>query len=274
MTPSDDNPDAADRVAKLLQQAAETERAPESLRAAIRTQEREARERPSRPAAARSARKGLLGKGARRATVPVGPELSAAAAAEPLAPEPVVAERRESDGPSPARIRRRRQVRMRALAIPAVLVLIVLGTAVFRSNGHDGGPTIRQVAALSALSPADPAPTADPSAKAKLTTAVQGLHFPDWNSYGGWTATGARKDELQGRQVTTVFYRHGSDRIAYSIVAAPALTDLGNAARDHDSFHIHGRNYVIWTELDHTCMLSASTLSSQQLWDLAERTIL
>ena len=262
MNPSEEIPDAADRVAQHLRQAAETERAPESLRAAIRLQEREARDRTTRTAPVRSARRGLSGKGARR-PLQVGPELAAAVSAAPSVDE----------GMTRTKLSRKRRIQLRMFALPAALVLIVLVVGIVHSGGGGSQPTVKQVAHLAALSPSDPAPAPDPSAsKTKLTTSVTGLHFPNWKDYSGWAASGSRQDELQGRQVTTVFYKRDGHQVAYSIVAPPAIASVGTRADSHESFHLSGRTYVIWTASNHTCMLSGEDVSAHQLWDLAQST--
>jgi hypothetical protein len=263
MNPSEQNPDAADRVAQYLRQAAETERAPESLRAAVRLQEREAREGGKQPAPVRSARRGISGSRS-RPSLKLGPELAAAVS---VAPAP-------DDDMTQSKLRRKRRMQLRTFALPAALVLIVMIVGVVRAGGGSSQqPTVKQVAHLAALSPSDPAPKPDPTAsRTKLTASVTGLHFPNWAVYSGWAASGLRQDELQGRHVTTVFYKRDGQQVAYSIVAPPEIASVGKAANSHQSFHYAGRTYVIWTASGHTCMLSGTDTSAHKLWDLAQST--
>ncbi len=197
----------------MLHEAATTERAPETLRASVRSLQSG---RATAPRASRSRRLGF--------------QLTAAAG---------------------------------ALAVVLVLLFTVVG-----SSGS-GTPSLPQVAALARLSATEPAPRPEPSAPTtSLTTHVQGLHFPNWGSYSGWHATGARHDQPNGRAVTTVFYRRGGHEVAYSIVARPALTD--STAQTYHVFHRGNRTYVLWTAAGHTCLVSAVGLSGQQLTSLAQ----
>ena len=51
------------------------------------------------------------------------------------------------------------------------------------------------------------------------------MRFPDYEEKFGWRAVGQRDDEIDGRDVTTVFYERGGDRVSYSIVAGDALAE-------------------------------------------------
>jgi hypothetical protein len=89
-----------------------------------------------------------------------------------------------------------------------------------------------------------------------------GLPFPYWEDRFGWHAAGARTDRLDGRQLTTVFYRRGAERIAYTIVSGNSLAPA-QAARTTvragtmlASMWSHGRPVVTWLRQGHTCVLS------------------
>jgi hypothetical protein len=84
-----------------------------------------------------------------------------------------------------------------------------------------GGPSTVQRAADLAQQPAtQPAPAA---AGAVLRAEVDGVPFPDWGPDFGWHETGMRRDRLDGRRTTTVYYEHTGHRLAYTIISGPPL---------------------------------------------------
>jgi hypothetical protein len=150
-------------------------------------------------------------------------------------------------------------------AVVAVVLVIAGGTA---------APSLAAVTALAGRGPAGPAPGVDASApKALLSTAVGGLHFPNWQSQGGWRSTGQRTDTVSGRRVKTVYYTHDGTRLAYSIVAQPALAGSSGVNEPYKVVS-HGRQVsVIWTVKGHTCVLSGVGVSQGTLWNLASTTL-
>jgi hypothetical protein len=105
-----------------------------------------------------------------------------------------------------------------AAAVAGMLAAALLLLAVLASPG--GRPTVSRAADLARLPAAAPAPgTAGPI----LRAAAGGVRFPNWGDEFGWQETGMRRDELNGRETTTVFYEHEGHRIAYTIVSGPAL---------------------------------------------------
>ncbi len=145
-------------------------------------------------------------------------------------------------------------------ALALALILIVSG---------GGPPTVSQTASLATRSAVEAAPAAEPTMPRLLTANVQNLHFPSWQAQGGWRSAGARQDSVGGRPVTTVYYEHAGAQIAYSIVAKPALGGSEPAGGHHyRAFKRDGRNYIVWTESGHTCLLSSRHLKSDQLWAL------
>ncbi|MBV9803229.1 MAG: hypothetical protein JO130_08575 [Solirubrobacterales bacterium] len=90
-----------------------------------------------------------------------------------------------------------------------------------------------------------------------------GLTFPYWGDRFGWRATGMRTDRLDGRPLTTVFYRRGAASIAYTIVAGPALPARLTTWTDG------GRTIVTWTRRGHTCVLSGRGIPARELQRLA-----
>ena len=161
---------------------------------------------------------------------------------------------------------------MPAAAAGAAALVIALG-------GAAGAPTLAQAAALATRAPTAPAPATDPANPGKLLTAKVGmLHFPNWESVGGWRAVGQRHDQIGNRTATSVYYAHGSTRLVYSIVSSPALAMKSELlprtgpVRYQDATAISGHNRltVIWVEAGHTCLLSGpSSMTSAQLWHLA-----
>jgi len=78
---------------------------------------------------------------------------------------------------------------------------------------------------------------------------IDGVGFPHPE---GWTATGTRTDEVGGRATRTVFYEKAGRRIAYTIVAAPAL-------QEHDwILRSGGRVAYAWAKNDRTCIISGN----------------
>ncbi|MBV9605521.1 MAG: hypothetical protein JO027_10455, partial [Solirubrobacterales bacterium] len=91
-----------------------------------------------------------------------------------------------------------------------------------------------------------------------------GLQFPYWEDHFGWHATGMRTDRVDGRHLTTVFYRRGAQRIAYTIVAgdelppAMAARITVNAGTLLASSMTGGRPVVTWLRRGQTCVLSGA----------------
>jgi hypothetical protein len=89
-----------------------------------------------------------------------------------------------------------------------------------------------------------------------------GMPFPYWEDRFGWHATGARRDRLDGRLLTTVFYGRGAERIAYTIVSGNGLPPVAAARTTvHGGTVLTGswsgaRPVVTWLRRGHTCVLS------------------
>jgi hypothetical protein len=162
---------------------------------------------------------------------------------------------------------------MPAAAAGAAALVIALG-------GAAGAPTLAQAAALATRAPTASAPATDPSDPGKLLSAKVGtLHFPNWNSVGGWRAVGQRFDHIGNRTATTVYYQRGSARVAYSILSTPSLPmkagtvtlPWSNVPDEFAQTLRHdGRSTVVWIESGHTCLLTGPTgMPAAQLWQLA-----
>ncbi len=153
-----------------------------------------------------------------------------------------------------------------ATVVAAVVVALVIAL------GGAGGPSIAAAAAVATRGPSMPAPATDPASPSKLDVRVGALQFPNWEQQGGWRSSGERTDRVGDRSITTVYYTHGGERVAYSIVSQPALGGLDTHGEQYATLREHGRTAVVWTVRNHTCVLSAKGMSVGQLWQLAAST--
>ena len=112
----------------------------------------------------------------------------------------------------------------------------------------------------------------------RLNDDVGEVYFPDW-SRRGWRPVGQRVDRLGDRRAVTVYYRRGSTRIAYTILAAPALDRPATPKRwlhgvELESFISGDRMIVTWQRTGHTCVLSGAGVRAGTLAQLALSTVL
>jgi hypothetical protein len=116
--------------------------------------------------------------------------------------------------------------------------------------------------------------TRDPQQPALLRDEVQGVRFPDFAAKFGWRPVGTRTDELDGRRTRTVFYRRGTQTVAYTIVSGDALDEPAEEPVERDgvelrAFDAGGRTAVTWQRSGHTCVLSARGTDEATLLELA-----
>jgi anti-sigma factor RsiW len=151
--------------------------------------------------------------------------------------------------PPPQRFwgRRRRPAIAAAFALAATLIAFAVLLA-------GRGPVVDDVLAV-ALRPA--------TAPAATGEAFEGIRFP---RYGEWRMTGARTDLVDGRRVRTVFYERDGRKIAYAIVAGPALDDVGELRALHGDGDLVA---VTWTRHGRTCMIIGSGVDADVLAHLA-----
>jgi anti-sigma factor RsiW len=121
-----------------------------------------------------------------------------------------------------------------------------------------GTPTVGDV-----LESADRSPAAavSPAGGPLLPGAVEGVRFPDYEAKFGWRAVGRRTDEIDGRDVATVFYERGRERVRYSIVAGEALAEPDGQDIEADGTRlrrIDADNAVTWRRRAHTCVMDGS----------------
>jgi hypothetical protein len=172
----------------------------------------------------------------------------------------------------PVRARRRATY---AGGLAGALAVIALALVLALPSGTPGAPSVSQAAALAALAPSAPAPVPDPSAPGvQLGKNVGDVYFPNWTRRFGWRATGQRTDRISDRSATTVYYAWQGHKIAYTIVAAPALavpeaplrTIHGTVFR---TLRLNGRLVVTWRRSRHTCVLSGRGVPASVLQQLA-----
>jgi hypothetical protein len=150
-------------------------------------------------------------------------------------------------------------------AVAAVMVALVL-------TGAPGGPTVADAARLAATTPPnEPAPASAGHGSSRLDASVDGVVFPDFTQAFGWRQVGMRRDQVNGRAATVVYYEKGGKRIGYVILAGSALPVPPGA----QSFERHGVRYhalavdgrptVTWERLGHTCVLTGAASRSELL---------
>ncbi len=171
--------------------------------------------------------------------------------------------------PQPATPARRSSPRLLAAAAAAVAVAVAIAVL------PGGDPTPERIAVISQLQATDPAPAASGR---ELRAESDGVPFPDWGPEFGWHATGTRRDEIDGRRMTTVFYEHHGHRLAYTIVAGPALERPAHArtvVRDGLKMAVyrdprHGGHDVAVFERDgRTCVIAGHVIHQSTLFKLA-----
>jgi hypothetical protein len=203
-----------------------------------------------------------------------GRVLIAAAVAETSAPL-ALRERieRDRERARPAATRRRwlgLAGSLAAVAAAAIAALVI-------SLGGSSSPGVLATVQLAGKGPALPAPGHDPANPALLQAKIEGLPFPDWDTAFKWAAAGARRDTIEGRDATTVYYDNPRGaRVAYTILGGQAIAAPDDArtvrVRGKD-FHVMNRGdqrIVVWDRAGHTCVMSAPmTVPEDRLLDLA-----
>jgi anti-sigma factor RsiW len=156
--------------------------------------------------------------------------------------------------------RRSRAWLLPRLGVAGAVVAVVAVAAVVLSGGP-GGPTVAEAAQLTDRPPSAPAPPAVGDGGTQLALDVEGVVFPDLLRSFGWRAVGMRRDKLDGRNATTVFYEKGERRIAYVIVAGSGLprpSEAEGTTREgvlFQTLRLDGRPAVTWRRNGRTCVL-------------------
>ncbi len=219
------------------------------------------------------------------ATIAASPELSALYARErrvvdalhqaratERAPERLRARIEASRPARPVMVRRRLGY---AGGLAGALAAVALALVLVLPGGAPGAPSVSDAAALAARGPTLAAPDPNPfRPDALLQQNVGELYFPNWDRLFGWRAVGSRTDRLGGHEAITVYYQWREDRIAYTIVSAPALAKPaaqstwlhGTELRTQTQ---NGRLVVSWYRAGDTCVLSGTGVKAAELQKLA-----
>lgn len=160
----------------------------------------------------------------------------------------------------------------RVLVLPAATALAVLVAAlVILIAGGSGTPTVSQTARVALASATLPAPAVNPAEPTQLRLSGAGIPFP---RIPRWTAVGARTDRVDGRTITTVFYRSTATgaRVGYSIASGSPLG--GARAAGYDVSYTLGREgtarLITWVQSGHTCVIAGRAVDGATLLHLAE----
>jgi anti-sigma factor RsiW len=149
-------------------------------------------------------------------------------------------------------------------AATAIVLALVL-------TGAPSGPTVADAARLTTSPPTGPAPARLADSRSKLAERVDGVVFPDLTRAYGWRPIGVRRDEVNGRAATAVYYEKGGRRIGYVILAGSALPSPSGAhvvnqrGVRYEALDVDGSPAVTWQRLGHTCVLTGATSRSELL---------
>jgi hypothetical protein len=171
---------------------------------------------------------------------------------------------------------------LRPLGATAALAALIAALVLALAGEPASSPTVAQAARLALRAATLPSPMESAQNSHALDIAVEGLSYPYWQGSLGWRATGSRRDRLDGRTVTTVFYGRapgavgsGGAWIGYAIVSGRSLPLPGGAVITHAglSFHVlaaqGAATVVTWRRAGHTCILVARHVATSRLIDLA-----
>jgi anti-sigma factor RsiW len=198
-------------------------------------------------------------------------ELRAVAALHAVRPERAPAQLRIRLSARRVDRRPRRRRLLYAGALGSAVAAAVAALVLLLPGGAPGSPSVSQAAALALRGAVMAAPATHPGANRNQD--VQEIYFPDW-SRAGWRAVGQRVDRFENRTAVTVYYEWKGKRVAYTILAAPALRRPTTRMRRLDGLGFQslasgGRLIVTWRRAGHTCILSGSGVSTAELARLA-----
>lgn len=160
-----------------------------------------------------------------------------------------------------------------AAVLAAMLALALAPTGSGRS-------TLERAAALALEPPTGPAPRESRWRQRELTVREGAIAFPYWGDSVGWRATGVRRDTLEGRAATTVYYAargagEGAGELAYTIVAdTPTRPSAGGRTVWLDGTRytlrtIDQRHVVAWNRGGELCVVSSAHAPPRELLALA-----
>jgi hypothetical protein len=139
--------------------------------------------------------------------------------------------------------------------------------AAFAISGGGAVPSVAEAVALAARPGMAPVHEPLGHGVTHLRVSGAGISFPYWGERFGWEAVGLRRDRLDGRTLSTVFYVRGGRRLAYTIASGPPLP--GDAGARPESTYLQSRTVLTWRRGGHTCVLSGASVSSAELVALA-----
>jgi anti-sigma factor RsiW len=157
--------------------------------------------------------------------------------------------------------------------VPAAGLALAAVVAVVLVTGGSGGVSVDSVVTVATRPPAGVVATGPPGPL--LGEEFEGVRYPNYAARFQWQPDGKRADKVQDRATRTVFYRKGTNMIAYTIVAGEALREPtdGVATRREGvelrTLRRDGRTVVTWQRQGHTCVLSGAGVSAQELRELA-----
>ena len=157
-----------------------------------------------------------------------------------------------------------------AAGVAAFAIAIQTGT-------ESSGPSLDEVYAAAESAPTEGAPANLGGDPPVVDASVGSLEFPDWRETFDWRAVGRRDDEIDGRAVTTVYYRNPEGaELGYSVVAGAPLGEKPpgrEVLRDGNTYDVdrgQDQTTVTWTQDGHTCAIVApSKVPRSTLVDLA-----
>jgi anti-sigma factor RsiW len=176
----------------------------------------------------------------------------------------------------PAHRRRSRRLALNSLAAStAALATAAIVAASVLGGGASGEPNVAEAAAFATRASLAPAPSHRDDSPL-LGVRAAGVPYPYWEDSFGFRAIGIRRDRIDGRTATTVFYRRARRRIAYTIVAGaplaldiPIRTTTVSAGLRLRSLDVHDRLIVTWLRRGHSCVLSGTGVPLRVLLRLA-----
>ena len=148
-----------------------------------------------------------------------------------------------------------------AAAAAALAIVLVAGAG-------SAAPSALAASRLALAQPTAPTP-------AVLVAAGTTIAFPHWADRG-WPSAGTRSDTLDGRRVTTEFYRsYDAGTLGYAIVSGSPLK-WGAGGRvvsrhggDYRVISSGGAQIVTWVQDGHTCVIASRTASAATMVRLA-----
>jgi len=173
------------------------------------------------------------------------------------------------DGTSPRFAPRLAALGSIAAAIVALVIVVSLGGSSATLSVHDAS-------ALTLRAATTAAPRESSTSRGELAASVEGVSFPYWSAHFGWHSTGQRTDNVDGREITTVFYENERrQRVGYAIVAggkAPQVSGGVVSRRDGTPYRlltVNGAAVVAWTREGHLCVISGRGVEGATLLRLA-----